>query len=69
VLVSEECFVVLLFVWHVLMSEECFVVLPTVLTGNFIEDIQLCLVSYRINKLYMASVKHNNISNFQFSLF
>jgi len=46
-----------------------FFVLPTVLTVNFIEDIQLSLVSYRINKLFIASVKHNNISSFEFSLF
>jgi len=27
----------------------------------FIEDIPLCLMSYKINKLFISAIKHNNI--------
>jgi hypothetical protein len=37
--------------------------------NNFIEDIPLCLISYKINKykinkMFLVAVKHNNIFSF-----
>jgi len=31
---------------------------------SLVEDILLCLVSYKINELVIAAVKHNNIFSF-----
>jgi len=30
----------------------------------FIWDIPLCLMSYKVNKLFIAAIKHNNIFSF-----
>ena len=48
------------FACHVLMCEQC-VDLQNISKDNFIEDILLCLLSYRINTLIIAAVRKKNI--------